>query len=344
MRNKARSQGFRLTKVGAWFLVFLAIVGFAAANTGNNGLYLVLAMMTAMIVLAHLAGIANVRRIEVELSAHGEIFAQRLGRLDLRLRNRKRRLASSLLVVATDLGETDPIAKRRRAAPFLARLLAPGEEIDGQIELMPWRRGRHHLRSVLVESLFPLGFFRKGYRYPVEVDFLVYPEVFSPPSSYPEQAGRSGDRPTRRVGWGHDLFGLRAFRHGDDPRDIHWKQSARTGELVLKQRETEENRRLLIVLDNAVGPLADDAESQRFERLVSEAATAALDYLARGYEVALVTRDEQVDFGAGPRQRRAVLETLSLVETSDRTAAPLVVPGAQAAHLRLAMAPEVRAA
>ncbi len=47
--------------------------------------------------------------------------------------------------------------------------------------------------------------------------------------------------------------------------------------------------------------------NSRFEHLVSEAATAAVDHLARGYEVELVTRDGTLPFGVGARHRQAIL-------------------------------------
>jgi len=129
---------------------------------------------------------------------------------------------------------------------------------------------------------------------------------------------------------------LRTFRHGDDPRAIHWKQSARTGALILNERETEENRRLMIVFDNAVGELSDAAD-KRFERLVSEAATAAVEYLASGYEVALSTRDTSIGFAGGARQRRTILETLALIEALPEASQPLAVPRPDLPHMLLAM-------
>src|SRR5581483_578512 len=93
---------------------------------------------------------------------------------------------------------------------------------------------------------------------------------------------------------------------GDDPRRIHWKQTARTGSMIFTEREAEEGRRLSIVFDNAVGELATPESRARFERLVSEAATAAVDYLGRGFEVELRTRDERLAFASGgPSSRRS---------------------------------------
>ncbi len=85
----------------------------------------------------------------------------------------------------------------------------------------------------------------------------------------------------------------------------------------------ERSRRLSIVFDNAVGELKDPAGQSRFERLVSEAATVAVDHLARGFEVELVTRDQTLGFSSGARQRLAVLEALALIQPRARGGEPL---------------------
>jgi uncharacterized protein (DUF58 family) len=83
----------------------------------------------------------------------------------------------------------------------------------------------------------------------------------------------------------------------------------------------------------------------RFERLVSEAATAAVDHLARGWEVELVTRGRTLPFAAGVRQRWTLLEALALVEPVAPGAGALRSSDPRAAELRLGMAePERRRA
>lgn len=339
MKPRPRSDGLRLTKVGLWFSVFLLIVLVAATNTGNNGLFLALAVLGGLFVVSHVVGRQNVRGLALRLRPPAEIFAQSPARLDLEITNRGRFWPRWLLVLGLDRRDFEPPLDRRglAAAPLLVPYLGRRRQSHRSFELLLRRRGRHRLRRVHVTSLFPWGLFHKGLHHPAAAEILVFPEIFPSSSSWPPQAGKSGDEPTRRAGWGYDLFGLRSFRHGDDPRSIHWKQSARTGTLVWKEHEAEENRRLLILFDNAVGPLADGAEERRFERLVSEAATAALDYLTSGYEVALETREEAIPFASGARQRRRILETLALVEAAPAAARPLAAPVPEIPHLRLAM-------
>jgi len=331
--RRPRGGGLRLTKVGLGFLALAFVLLLAAVNTGNNGLYLALAVMGAMVLISQLAGAANVRRLRLALQPPAEIFANRPSHLTVEVENRG--WAPRWLLLLTVAG--DGFAHRlRRTPPLLVARLGRRQRHRGHLELLARRRGRLTLQGIEASSLFPLGFFDKVARYPLELELLIYPELFAPPSSQPGRTARSGDRPTHRRGWGHDLLGLRAFRPGDDPRAIHWKQSARTGNLIVKEREREESRRLQIVFDNAAGELADEAERQRFERLVSEAATAAVDVLARGWEVELLTRDLILPFASGPRQRQQVLEALALIEPRPRAERPLVARGDEP-HLRLVM-------
>jgi uncharacterized protein (DUF58 family) len=302
-------EGIRITKVGLWYVLLTVITAIAATNTGNNALYMVLAAMFGTLILSGLASRENVRGLAVALEPPEEIFANRPFALPFALRNESRLQPRWFLLFSV----------ARTAPPLLVPYLPRRGESAGRIEMMIGSRGRHSFPYAHVSSLFPFGFFRKGVRYRVELEVLVYPEIFPAGAVRLSGAFQPGEEGSRRAGWGHDLHALRAFRHGDDPRSIHWKQTARTGRLVFMEREAEKSRRLSILFDNAVGELADAAARLRFERLVSEAATAALDHLARGYEVELVTRDGGLPFAGGPRQRLGVLERLALV-------APLPLP------------------
>lgn len=81
---------------------------------------------------------------------------------------------------------------------------------------------------------------------------------------------------------GDDLGRLRAWAPGDPPARVHWRASARHGELLVAERHAPAARRLSIALDPAAGPAA-------FERLVSAAATLVDDLAARGWDLAVHT-------------------------------------------------------
>lgn len=325
--RKAVPEGIRITKAGFWYVLLTLVVGATGTNTGNSALYMVFAAMLGLLVVSGVLSQQNVRALDVRVEPPPEAFAGRPARGAIRVRNLSRLRHRWLLRVAPVTlgarGERDA-----GSATFVARV-GPRAEIDRELDLMFRRRGRQSLHGIRVTSSFPLGFFQKGLRYRADEAILVYPELFDAESVRGQGADIAGDRASRRKGWGHELHALRPFRPGDDPRAIHWKRSARSGDLVLMERESERAERLAIVLDNAIDQLgADDARRQAFERLVSEAATLAVESLDRGIEVSLRTRDVGLGFARGARQRHAVLEALALVEARPRTAADGVDSGA----------------
>ena len=102
--------------------------------------------------------------------------------------------------------------------------------------------------------------------------------------------------------------------------------------MVFQQRSEDEVRRVSLLVDSYVPRLVDDVRS-RFERLVSEAATACVEYLEQGYEVELLLREGHVGFGSGPWQRRRLLEALALLECQATDSTALAEP--DRSHRRL---------
>ncbi|HEV8578373.1 MAG TPA: DUF58 domain-containing protein [Thermoanaerobaculia bacterium] len=327
--RRAVPEGIRITTVGLWYVLLTVVVAIAATNTGNNALYMVLALMLSVLILSGLVSRGNVRGLEAALEPPGETFANRPFSVGFTLRSRARIFPRWFLLFTLS----------RTAQPLLIPYLPRRGKSVGQVEMLVATRGFHRFPYVHVSSLFPFGFFRKGVRYRVDLEVLVFPELFPSDGTRPRETEQAGDDASRRAGSGHDLYALRRFRRGDDPRGIHWKQTARTGELIFTERATERSRRLSILFDNAVGELKDPAERSRFERLVSEAATIAVDHLARGYEIELVTRDRILSFAGGPRQRLAVLEALALIEPRPRGGEPLTSGDPRAPQLRVHLEP-----
>jgi uncharacterized protein (DUF58 family) len=290
-----------------------------------------MSVVLSVLILSGILSRENVRGLEIELEPPGEVFANRPFSLGFTLKSRARVLPRWFLLFSVS----------RTSQPMLVPFLPQQGRSVGHLEMMIRSRGQHSFPHAHVSSLFPFGFFRKGVRYPVDLELLVFPEIFPAASaSQSKTVNPLGEDASRRAGWGHGLHSLRHFRRGDDPRGIHWKQTARTGNLVYMERESEQSRRLAILFDNGVGELSDEDARGRFERLVSEAATSAVDHLARGYDVELVTRDRVLPFAGGPRQRLAILEALALIEPRPRSAEPLHSSDARAQQLRVHFEPE----
>jgi uncharacterized protein (DUF58 family) len=306
-------EGIRPTKVGIWFVALTLLMGVAATNTGNNALYMVVALMLAALIVSGVLSRNDVRSVEVDVVPPEEVFAQSPAAFQVELTNRSRLLPRWLLLVSFS----------DHAPTLYCPTLPRGAKRSGTVELEFPRRGLHRIDAAHLATLFPLGLFRKGMRQRLDREVLVFPRLAPGQHLVRRSTSAIGETQDHRAGWGHDLHSLRALRPGDDPRRIHWKQTARTGKLIFMERQAERSRRITVVLDNALDPAEGTAGEARLELRISEAAAAVLAYLQAGFEVELVTRTERIGFGTGQRQRRRILETLALLPVASAATEPL---------------------
>lgn len=112
--------------------------------------------------------------------------------------------------------------------------IAVGGHCCPDLERPTDRRGRLSLGRVAVESRYPLGIFRAWSYLEPEVNCLVYPAP-GPRLPLPEAGRGEGDGERLHGPGSEDFAGLRAFRPGDSPRQIHWKSLAQG--MALQTRE-----------------------------------------------------------------------------------------------------------
>jgi uncharacterized protein (DUF58 family) len=126
---------------------------------------------------------------------------------------------------------------------------------------------------------------------------------------------RERRRPRRHPGAQAEFHSLRSFRTGDSPRAIHWRTSARRGELMVREYEDVPNDNLLLVFDPPADPF--------LEKAISLAATIAWEWCRRkGDRLVLATagpRSEVINGITGPEHARRVLECLALQEAGPAT-------------------------
>jgi uncharacterized protein (DUF58 family) len=114
--------------------------------------------------------------------------------------------------------------------------LVPRSGWRRRIELAGLRRGPVGARGLMVESSDVAGLFRGRRSSPDAEVALVLPRFVS-------FAGKMQARELEasvaapRAGSGTELFGVREYRPGDSLRRIHWRSSARHGELVVREYE-----------------------------------------------------------------------------------------------------------
>jgi uncharacterized protein (DUF58 family) len=298
----------KITREGRYYLAFTLGVGFAATNTGNNLLFLILGMLLALIIVSGLLSEAALRRLTVERVLPAECRAGEPVLVGVRLRNENRRLPSiGLEIEEVDLEDAQATSGR------CLRVLA-GETGRAGVRVTPRRRGEIALVGLKVTTRYPFGIFAKSRRYDLPASLLAWPaRVEAPP--VPPTAGRDEvGPPVARRGGHEDLRGLRDYRDGDEMRHVHWRRSMRVGQMLVVERDAPEGRRIRLALPPGRG--------EPFEDAVRLMAARAEDHLARGDEVALEAFDGwSVPFGRGLGHRRRVLAALARVPPATPTPA-----------------------
>lgn len=153
--------------------------------------------------------------------------------------------------------------------------LAPGARTCVFIEFTPLRRGVIRLRDMRAWLPDPLGLFQRCV--PVmapPATVLVLPRRHPlPPLELPGVADFrvNGESTSNQIGTSGEFVGLRDYRPGDPPRQIHWKSWARTGRPIVRELEDTFYPRLGLVLDTLSTRETDDC----FEDCISVAASFA---------------------------------------------------------------------
>jgi len=316
--------GIRVTNFGLGYILMCLVVAIAATNTGNNGLYLVLAALLAGMAVSGMLSRRNVRGVRCEIEAMSEVVATRPALLKVRLANELRRGTAQALFF---LHESLP-------GPLWIDPLKPGESRDVIVEAVFPRRGVFREADAGLLSRFPIGLFRKYRRAAVAGEIIVFPtpQASAIPDVPPEDARGNRPHPHRRGG-GADIRTLRDFVPGDDPRDLHWKQSARMRRWIVREREAERDRAVFLVIDNALEDRTDPAALERFEGTISRCAGQALMLLSRGAEVGFRSRGVKVPPRAGRAQRGRILDALARLEAISSEGAPPFPPHRRGHHL-----------
>jgi len=296
------------TRDGWWCLLVAVGLGVAAINTGNNLLYLLVSALLALIVVSGILSEQAMRGLALTGIAPEEVYAGRPALFGASLSNRKRWLTSYSITVELLAPAARALESGSRFIYF-RRIEAGIERLATWEETLP-RRGRHRLAGVRITTRFPFGLFVKAGRPALTDEVVVFPHVRRMPAeSLRRLLGDAGDATARRRGRGNDLYNLRAYRPGDDPRFIHWRSSAKTAALVVREHEadTSHDTRLTLVGRGRAG-------AEALEAGLSEAASVAVALIRAGAGVELAGPALFVPLGRGRPHLRRMLAALALYE------------------------------
>jgi uncharacterized protein (DUF58 family) len=325
-------ERIRVTREGWLFILICLAVGLAAIRSGNNLLFLILGMMLGLLVVSGILSELSLRRLEFNRSPAPTLHAAKPFLMSIAVTNSKRAIASFSIEVEDILG--DRVLDKRC---YFLKIPAGRTQSTAYRHAFP-RRGIYRYSGFRISTKFPFALLRKSRVVELETEVVVLPSIHPvrlPPLPAP---GATGEREQRVRGRGGDVYGLRDFRPGDDPRDVHWKSSAHRGRLVLRERQADVAQQVQLVLDHrleisAHASLLSAAEG--VERAITLTASLAAELIHRGYRVAIQGMGSSVPADGGPAHLARMLGYLARLPYADAEAPAPEPPVTSAPVLRV---------
>jgi uncharacterized protein (DUF58 family) len=152
-------------------------------------------------------------------------------------------------------------------------------------------RGRFSIGPLTVRVTDPFGLVELSRAFKAQDTLLVTPEVHPLVQARlgGEWASSGESRPRAAAADGEEDVTVREYRDGDDLRRVHWRSSARRGELMVRREDQPWQSRATLFLDTRRIGHRGSGPGSSFEWSVSATASVGAHLLRRGYSVRLAT-------------------------------------------------------
>ena len=185
------------------------------------------------------------------------------------------------------------------------------------LERLP--RGRYAFEDVRVEIADPFGLESVSVPLPAPGALLVYPRLVRLERLFSESGAHAHDgrRLLLRRHSGFELHGVREYEQGESLRRVHWRSTARRGQLMVKELEDAPRDEIAVLLDADASAVVGES----FDMQVRAAGSILESYVRRGRRAVLVVNSERRDVQqvhSPAADWRRALELLAAAEPTGR--------------------------
>lgn len=243
-------------------------------------------------------------------------------RVDVELHNLSR--LTSPLLLAEDALPPELGASKGDGARFLINRIPAGGQGSVSYSIRPVQRGRYVVGPLSVRLADPFGLCQIVRTFATTDGLSVLPAtVVLPPGRLGGQWSAGGETRQRGITTsGEQDVTTRPYLAGDDRRLVHWRTTARTGELTVRREEQPWQSRATLLIDTRAGAHSPGEPSASFEFAVSLAASITATLIRAGYGLRLVDDIARIlaESTSTPGEAGfAVMETLADLELNDST-------------------------
>lgn len=294
------------------FVLLLLVSAFVAIATGYWLLFRVAYVLGFGILVALLIAWLNTRRLRVTVTR--KTMRGQVGQDAEELIEVENRSFLPKLWIEVDDPATLPGHDARRV------LVIQGKgRRSWYVETPLVRRGMYEWGPISVVASDPFGLFRLERRFGWQQQILVYPQVVDLPHFQTPPATLPGEgRFRRRTHYiTPNAAGVRDYAPGDPLSRIHWRSTARTGNLMVKTFELDPSSDIWVILDMERRVQAGRGDESTEEYGVRVAASVARHYISANRSVGLMSFGDDLEViepERGQQQLTRILESLAVVK------------------------------
>jgi uncharacterized protein (DUF58 family) len=253
--------------------------------------------------------------------------------VEIEVEHPSRRGAAWALMLKDHFQLVEPASLAELDSPISISLLANSKEphsVKAAYRIHASHRGRYRFGPIEASTRYPLGFVESRVQFPAVDEWRVLPRLGTllPPWRVEIESHRQGEQKShsRRGFVEGEFHGLRQWRDGDSRRWIHWRTSARTAQLMVRQFERQQNQDLILLLDLWRPAKTTPEDSAAVELAVSFAATVIDDLCKQGaHRLGVYVQAKAPLLWSGVTSQLALTELLtelSVVEAIDASHEP----------------------
>jgi len=199
---------------------------------------------------------------------------------------------------------------------FVLEAIEPGGSRDLSHKIRLTQRGKYTVGPLEVRVADAFGLVEIGRSFATRSSLVVTPEITALPrvdiAGNRLGDGESGMRTVAAAG--EDDIAPRAYRDGDELRRVHWRSTARYGELMVRREEQQWHNRARLLIDTRRRAHVGSGPGSSFEFAVSAAASIGVHLAGQGIDIRVIT-DSGEATAAGPGGD-ALLEMLAVIRPS----------------------------
>ncbi len=286
-----------LPRDGLVYLLIMTILFVGSILSRENMLMLVFAMMIGPFVLNGWITYSMLKKIQLKRIIPQRVMAGETFTAEIIFNNNKRLIAAYLMEIEDFISNRND----QLEASLVFRRVGPREQRSAHYYAKLMHRGIYEFGPLHVSTRYPLGLVKRGTVFSEYSEIIVHPQIGKLSSQWADDLfsiSEMAQQNRNQRGVFDDEFNhIREYRNGDSQRAIHWRSSARQGELMVREYHQNRNYDLVIGLDLHQTTKTAKNQSERVEWAISFVATICKEHMrnSRDTKLTLVSQGKVLE-------------------------------------------------